>query len=328
MNEESISRIAQLEQRVIELEKENSELKKLVAFLTSPHVPPSKKLIKDKKEEQENKEPPKKKGAPEGHQGATRKTPEPDQIIYLKPKKCTNKKCKSRRIKILKEYKKIVEDVEIKKTATEFHFFDCECQGCGKRFTTTSKDLPKQGIFGPNITSLWSSLHYIGTVPFDRLSKISRYLLHMNITPAALHNITYRNAKIFKSRFEKRKKRIAKARYVRSDESSYPVNGKRWYLWNISDGKNVAVLIRKSRGSKVLKEIFGDFFLGVLNSDCFSAYAKFKAREYQKCWAHILRDAEDLAKCSNEGKKLYKLLLEMYSYIVDAKEKSWRMPKK
>lgn len=313
-------RLAQLEQRVVELEKENAELKKLVVFLTSPHIPSSKKLIKEKKEESE-KEPPKKRGAPEGHQGATRETPEPDQIIYVKPQNCINKKCKSKRIKIIKEHEKTVEDIKIIKTVNEYHYYDCVCENCGKEFTTTSKDLPKEGIFGPTITSIWNSLHYIGTIPFDRLSKVSKNLFNMNITPAALHNIIYRNAKIFEPRFEKRKKVIAKSRYVRSDETSYSVNGKRWYLWNISNDKDVLVMIRNSRGSKVLKEIFGDFFNGILNSDCFSAYAKFKAKEYQKCWAHILGDAEDLAKHSEEGKELYKLISEMYNYIVDTKEK-------
>jgi hypothetical protein len=59
-----------------------------------------------------------------------------------------------------------------------------------------------------------------------------------------------------------------------------------------------------------------------LNSDCFSAYSKFKAREYQKCWAHVLRDAENLAKFNDEGKELHRILLEMYCYIKNAKEKN------
>lgn len=314
-------KLVQLEQRVAELEKENAELKKLVAFLTNPHIPPSKKLIKEKKEEVENPEPPAKRGAPEGHQGATRIKSKPDSIFYLKPRECENKKCQSKRIKILKEHEKTVEDIKIIKTVTEYHYYDCVCEKCGAEFTTTSKDLPKEGIFGPNITSIWDSLHYIGAIPFDRLSKISRYLFHVDITAAALHNIIYRNAKIFDPKFERRKRRVAKSRYVRSDETSYSVNGKRWYLWNISNDKDVLVLIRNSRSSKVLKEIFGKFFAGILNTDCFSAYSKFKAKEYQKCWAHILRDAEDLGKHSKEGEELRKMLLEMYNYIEEAKEK-------
>ncbi len=312
-------RLFQLEQRVAELEKENAELKKLVAFLTSPHISSSKKLIKEKKDETE-KEPPKKRGAPEGHEGATRMKPVPDETIYLKPISCPKKKCNSRKIRIVKEHKKIVEDIEIIKKTREIHSFDCKCEECGEEFTTTSKDLPKEGNFGPNVTALWTTLHYIGAIPFDRLSKISKNLLNTDITPAAVHNAIYRNAKIFEPKFERRKKKIARSMNVRSDETGLSVNGQRWFLWNISNGIDVLVLIRHSRGSKVLKEIFGDFFDGILNSDCFSAYSKFKAREYQKCWAHVLRDAKDLAKHSEEGVELHNLLSEMYNYITEAKK--------
>jgi hypothetical protein len=317
--------LAELELRIARLEEENAELKrlaseqqKILAFLLSPHIPSSKKLIKEKQEEKEKQ--PKKRGAPEGHTGATRKTPEPNQFVDLKPVKCKNKKCKSKKIKIIKKHEKVVEDIKITKVITKFQSYDCVCEGCGTEFTTTSENLPKEGNFGPNITSLWESLHYIGVIPFDRLSKISKNLFNIEISPAAVHNIIYRTARIFEPSYKRRKRRVAKSRNVRSDETGFPVNGQQWHLWNISNGKDVAVLIRPSRGSKVLKEIFGDFFDGILNSDCFSAYNKFKAREYQKCWAHVLSDAKDLAKYNYEGKELHTLLSRMYKYIVKAKK--------
>lgn len=311
-------RLAQLEQKVAELEKENAELKRLVVFLTSPHIPPSKRIIKEAKKEAEK--PPAKKGAPEGHRGATRTRPKPDQTIFLNPISCPNKKCKSKNISVIKKHKKTVEDIKIVKTTTQFYYFDCVCNKCENEFTTTSKDLPKQGNFGPNIISAWSTLHYIGTIPFDRLSKISENLFNVNITPAGVHNAIYQTSGIFENDFQKIKTNITKSNYVRSDETGYSVNGKNWFLWNLSTPKEALVLIRPSRGSKVLKEVFGDFLDAVLNSDCFSAYSKFKAREYQKCWAHILDDAKDLAKNSDEGFELHKILSRMFSYIKKTKE--------
>lgn len=317
----------QLLEIIVKQEKRIQELEKVLALYFSPHLSSSKKIIKDKKEE-EKKEPPKDKGAPEGHKGATRITPEPDKTVDLKPEKCASKKCKCKKIKILKEHKKIIEDILITKTATKFIFYDCVCEGCGATFTTTSKDLPKKGRFGPNIISLWSALHYIGTVPFDRLSKMSKNLFNVGITPAAVHNIIYRNASIFKPKFDRRKKTLKNSRYIRSDESSYSVNGKKYFLWNLSNGKTTIILIRNSRGPGVLEEVFGDFLDAILNSDCFSAYNKFKAREYQKCWAHILRDGENLAKFNDEGKELYRLLSQMYQYIKKAKEQKLENTKK
>lgn len=309
-------RCNELELRLAQLEKRNLELEQLLAVYTSPHIPSSKKIIKEMKK---NEEPPKKRGAPEGHVGATRKTLLPDEVIDLKPCRCV--KCESKQVGVVKEHKQTVEDIEIRKRVRLFYFYDCVCNECGAEFTTTSKELPKAGRFGPNVTSLWENLHYQGTIPFDRLSTISENCFDISISPGGLHNVVYRTAGIFRPNFDRIKRRVAKSKYVRSDETGYPFNGKGSWLWNLSTEKDALVLLRDSRSSKVLRENLGDFFDGVLNSDCFSAYSKFNAREYQKCWAHVLGDAKDLGKRSEEGKELHMMLLQMFGYIKEIKKK-------
>jgi len=76
---------------------------------------------------------------------------------------------------------------------------------------------------------------------------------------------------------------VINSKYVRSDETTYSFNGNKYRLWNLSTKRETLILLRNSRGAKVLKELFGEFFDGFLNSDCFGAYLRFKAREYQKC---------------------------------------------
>lgn len=286
------------------------ELRKLVQILMSPHIPSSKQIIKEKEEPKE----PKKLGAPEGHKGATRKTPMPNRIInHEKPSCCI--KCNSQNLKI-KQRKKIIEDIIIIPDIAEINYFDCSCKDCGKMFETTSLELPPHGKFGPNITALWANMHYIGTIPFKRLSTISTECFSTNITPSGIMNAVYRTSKTFEPEFEVIKENVKKSDYAGSDETKYSDS----WLWNISTRTDVLVLMRNTRSSRVLIEVFGERYSGILNSDCFSAYEKYEADEYQKCWAHILQDAEDLAKHNHEGKELYKDLSRMYKYIKRTKE--------
>jgi len=306
---------------LIEKDKENQELRKRCEELEkrlkkyeNPHIPSSKRMIRIIREIKEQK----KRGAPKGHRGITRETPIPDEVVELKPEVCP--KCGSKKVRIIKERKKVSEDIRIIKVTKEFHFYDCLCENCKKRFTTSSKELQKKGRFGPTILSLWNNLHYQGTIPFKRLAKISSNCFGIKISAGGLHNAIYRSAKIFEPEFEEIKENVINSKYVRSDETTYSFNGNKYWLWNLSTKRETLVLLRNSRGAKVLKELFGEFFDGVLNSDCFGAYSRFKAREYQKCWGHVLRDAEDLAKNSKEGAELYKMLLGMFRYIKKVKE--------
>ncbi len=310
-----------LELELKELRKENQNLRKKCEALEkklrvyeNPHIPSSKHIIREIKVKSE----PKKRGAPEGHAGATRKTPTPDFVVELKPKSCPA--CDSKMIEIVRGRKKVSEDIRIVKVATEFHFYDCHCGNCNRDFTTGDPELPMEGRFGPDICSLWTQMYYVGCVPFDRLSKISENCLGIGITPAGLENVIHRTAQIFEPNYEEIWENVANSGNVSSDETGISFNGEQHWLWNMSSRAYTLVMIRKSRGSKILEEVFGEFLDGVMSSDCFSAYGKFKAREYQKCWAHILRDAKDLAKHSEEGRELYRTLSKMYAYIKKAKE--------
>ena len=313
---EKDAHIKQLEEENAALKKKCEELEKRLRAYENPHTPPSKHI----KRKVTIVKTPQKRGAPKGHKGFTRKTPTPERIIELEPENCP--RCEAKKPRILKKHKRTVEDIQIINVVTEFHYYDCLCEKCGKKFVTTSDELPKNGRFGPTISSLWTILHYVGTIPFNRLSQISSNCFGMNISAGGIHNCIYRTVGVFEPYYRRIRNRVAKSQYVRSDETTYPFNGEKHWLWNISTKKDVLILIRDSRGSKVLKEVFGDFLDGILNSDCFSAYARFKAAQYQKCWAHVLRDGKDLAKRSKEGKELYKMLSHMYDYITKVKDNS------
>jgi hypothetical protein len=74
-----------------QLEKENEELKNKLLFYENPNTPPSaRKLEKADKTSTDNISVPKKRGAPNGHKGATRPTKEPDEIIDVISDHCEN----------------------------------------------------------------------------------------------------------------------------------------------------------------------------------------------------------------------------------------------
>jgi transposase len=76
-------------------------------------------------------------------------------------------------------------------------------------------------------------------------------------------------------------------------------------------------VIRKSRGKKVLDEVLGRDFGGYLGCDGWKSYSNFTDR-LQRCWAHLLREAEWLAEHCQEARPLYLALKRLYSDLVES----------
>src|SRR5208337_2492811 len=128
-----VEKVQELQRDVEELKNSVVELQRRLWIYENPNVPSSKRMLKEKKEEEDGPE--RKRGAPEGHVGATRKKPKPNRFIDLRPKACAG--CNSRNIEVTRKEKRVIEDIRIEKVVTEFTQYRYHCNGCGCDHVTT-----------------------------------------------------------------------------------------------------------------------------------------------------------------------------------------------
>jgi transposase len=92
------------------------------------------------------------------------------------------------------------------------------------------------------------------------------------------------------------------------DETGHKENGERFWTWVFKAELYVLFKIDKSRGSKVLIEVLGKEFDGVIGSDYYSSYRKFMKDfnvTIQFCIAHLIRDIKFLTTLPDAQTKAY-----------------------
>ena len=87
------------------------------------------------------------------------------------------------------------------------------------------------------------------------------------------------------------------------DETTYCIDGIRYWLWVATSDKVCVLLLASTRSSAELKQLLGQDFEGILSSDCFSAYTPQSAAAKQKCLTHLERDLEALKLSRFEGNR-------------------------
>ena len=91
--------------------------------------------------------------------------------------------------------------------------------------------------------------------------------------------------------------RIRRARLPYIDETSILLNGKKVWIWVFlkPETGDAYYLIRSSRGRDVVREVLGEGWFGTIICDGWTAY---KGYRIQRCWSHILREADHTADLS------------------------------
>jgi len=94
---------------------------------------------------------------------------------------------------------------------------------------------------------------------------------------------------------EQLRKTLAESAHLNADETGWKNRGKHHFPWTFVSQWVVYFVVRASRGSKVLREILGETFHGIITSDDHSAYSAYhKHGIRQLCWAHLIRKFKDL----------------------------------
>lgn len=86
--------------------------------------------------------------------------------------------------------------------------------------------------------------------------------------------------------------RIRGSPMVHADETGWRQDGVNGYVWKFTTPTE-RYFLRCGRGKKVVDEVLGESFDGVLVSDFYAAYNHYPCLK-QRCWVHLLRDIHEL----------------------------------
>ncbi|MFI3136708.1 MAG: IS66 family transposase [Methylococcaceae bacterium] len=91
---------------------------------------------------------------------------------------------------------------------------------------------------------------------------------------------------------------------VNADETGHKQKGQKMWMWLAATVFVAVFVIRRSRGSKVAKELLGEFFSGTLTTDRYSGYTWVDIAHRQFCWAHLIRDFIKISERSGEAGRI------------------------
>lgn len=189
----------------------------------------------------------------------------------------------------------VIESVPVK---VEKILYKCEkkwCPKCKKNIQRKPKVLPKS-LYGNQLITHVATMHYGYGISMGRVATI----LGEIASSSSLFDILHRVAKIFKPAIPKIIEEYRRYPTKHADETSWRTDGHSGYSWIFCNEKTSIFRFEDTRSSRVPKEIFGEErLLGVLVVDRYNGYNKVPC-EIQYCYAHLLRNVEDLEKQFND----------------------------
>ena len=298
--EEFVSEVQKLQRRISELEKK-------LAWYENPHTPPSMRINNYPVREKSDRP----VGKPKGSPGGTKILKNPDKVLDVKMDNC--RRCKKKLTEpIGYKVRRIIEAPPVQKSKiVEYRLADYGNCGCGARNIASHPQCPAKGNASASTLALVQDLRITERLSIGLSLRFLRERFGISITQGSVVSFTNRTAEFLKHKHFELVVKIRNSKCLYIDETGFYLNGKRIWMWIFTNGKDTVIAIKPSRGSNVIKNILGDNFRGVIVSDCYSAYLCYKAR-YQKCWAHILREARRFAQESEEGKLIYTELKKIF----------------
>ena len=309
--------VERLRQEKEHLEKKVVDLEQQLSFFKTPHTPPSKQFFKKRVPHAS-----KKLGAPRGHEGATRNTPEPTETLNHFLTQCP--KCNEFLGKPFRVEEKIEEDIPepqpVKTTKHIIGFYDCK--NCG--IVTAKTGLSKKGCFGKNILTQTTLMKYDDRLPARKVVNTLNRSHLLTLTHSTVLNIVQRVVKSVQHAYEQLKIQVRTFFNIYIDETGIKVQGKQFWIWIFTTVTMTFFVIRKSRHCKIVKEVLGENFKGVINCDGWETYKTYKDDNnnvlLQRCWAHSTREIEAVAEKYGAVKPLFKWFKNIFVMVCKARE--------
>ena len=325
-----VNALCEMSDKIESLQKRVDELEKIVARLAknssnSSKPPSSDDITKPKPRNKDDKK--RKIGAQPGHTRNER-APFPEEEIDnfhdYKLDCCPD--CHGEVIPLDME-PRIIQQVELKEilvTKEEHRSYPVWCKNCGKiHYMPFPPSVYKEGLFRERMTALVAYMKHVDHASFSTIRKFIRDVCKIKVSRGYLRKVIGKVSDSLEEPYQELLDLLPLEKVVNVDETGHKENGDKFWTWVFKAELYVLFKIDKSRGSKVLIEVLGKEFDGVLGCDYFSAYRKYM-KDFgimvQFCIAHLIRDIRFLinfpdAATRAYGKKLLEGVKELFKVI-------------
>jgi transposase len=323
--EELLSRFLQLEERIDELEEKldqkNERIEKLESRLRryeNPHTPPSKRRSGTKEsptsQDDEDDNARTDGGTPgrkQGHDPEWRTVPDPDEQMEVTCDCCPE--CGEAFDESEGVCPRLVEEIPDPQPpeVVQYNRHRYECTSCGTKTVASHPDCPDEGQFGVNVIAQAALSRYDHRLPYRKIADRFEQLHGLDFSGASAWHATERAARAGRCEYEQIRKQIQDTDVVHIDETGVKRDGEQAWIWTFRTNRHTLYAVRESRGHDVPAEVLGEDFAGTVVCDGWTAYPAFSSN-LQRCWAHILREAEDVATDHDEAEPIHRSLKRMY----------------
>jgi transposase len=330
---------------VARLMEENRQLRETVMFLNSQietlkeeiarlkknsrnsSKPPSSDIVKPKTQRQSKRKRKRKIGGQEGHSKHER-TPFPpegiDEIVYYELSAD-----ESQGLIPLDEWFVLqqVELVDKPYVVTEYRARKYQDSRSGKIvITPLPAEIKAAGLVGPKLSALAAYQKGACHMSYTTIQKFWDTVLGIPISRSQLVNIIQKASDALAEPCQELLGALGQQPVLGVDESGHKDSGQKYWAWCFRAPTFTLFHIDSSRGSQVLKSILTDTFGGIIGSDYFSAYHKFKTDcdvLFQFCWSHLIREIRFLAEHTSASLQHWaKKLLDLVKKLFDTWHRS------
>jgi transposase len=205
----------------------------------------------------------------------------------------------------VKRTREVIEVVPARVEVTEHVYVARRCPCCRGRWLPGAElagAVVGQGRLGVGLLALIATLREELRLPVERLqwylAAVHGLALSVGGIVGALHTVAQRAEPVVASMREA----IRASPVLHVDETGWRQDGHNGYAWSFST-ETVRAFMHGGRERAVLEQAIGADYPGVLVSDFYAAYTSYEGR-HQYCWAHLLRDVDDLTAQRREDRSV------------------------
>jgi len=334
-------RIAALEKQVAELLKINTELAEQVKKITdkvaklsknssNSSKPPSSDIVKPPRKTKNKK--PRNIGGQPGHTKHERTPFATDEIDDFQTHTLDACPDCGGKLKEVENAGRVIQQVEVVKKPIHIEQHTALCYWCGHcrkfHYSPMPAHVEKGQLIGPRLTAIVGYMKGACHCSFSTIRKFLRDVVGVAISRGHLSKLIQKVSAAFEQAYNELLEYLPHEAKLNIDETGHKENKKRFWTWCFRADAYTLFKITDTRGSKVLIDILGEDFAGVIGCDYFSAYRKYM-KDFdvlvQFCIAHLIRELKYLAGLSdkataNYGQKLLGAMRDMFSVFHKAEE--------